>query len=128
MKIYGVTAGFWFAMCLIAVLFGAIRGMWLLPRFGDRTARQWETLVLCGLFCGMIRWFIGALNPTATQAWTLGVMWLTLTLAFEFGVGRFLMRKSWADLLSDYNVLQGRLWALVLLTLLTAPYLFARFR
>jgi len=55
--------------------------------------------------------------------WLIGIIWLVLTLAFEFGVGHFVMKKSWNTLLEDYNILKGRTWVLVLVVTLCGPYL-----
>lgn len=62
---------------------------------------------------------------TATDAHRIGVVWLALTLAFEFSFGRFVDHKTWSELFHDYNLLRGRTWPLVL-AFLTAPPLLAR--
>ena len=54
------------------------------------------------------------------DAWTIGVMWLAMTLAFEFLAGHYFFRTPWATLLADYNLLAGRLWILVLVATVTA--------
>jgi hypothetical protein len=46
-----------------------------------------------------------------------------LTLAFEFSFGRYVSGLSWRTLLADYDLSQGRLWPLLLLTTLLAPWL-----
>ena len=46
-----------------------------------------------------------------------------LTLAFEFLAGHFLFRNTWERLLADYNLAQGRVWILVLVTTLVTPVL-----
>jgi hypothetical protein len=46
-----------------------------------------------------------------------------LTIAFEFGFG-LLTGNSPAVLLTDYNLLAGHFWPLVLLTIGFAPYFF----
>lgn len=58
---------------------------------------------------------------TLRDAWGVGILWLVLTLAFEFLAGHYLFGDSWAKLLAEYNVLQGRLWVTVPLTTLFAP-------
>jgi hypothetical protein len=57
----------------------------------------------------------------------IGLTWLALTLTFEFGFGRA-RGKPWAELLADYDVLEGRIWVLVLVTTAVAPYVAARSR
>jgi hypothetical protein len=54
-------------------------------------------------------------------------VWLVLTVAFEFGFGRA-RGCSWELLLHDYNLFAGRLWLLVLLMVLCAPYLALKLR
>jgi hypothetical protein len=49
------------------------------------------------------------------------MLWLLLTVTLEFALGRA-SKKSWAELLADYNVFAGRLWILVLLSLALAPW------
>jgi hypothetical protein len=45
------------------------------------------------------------------------------TIAFEFLFGHYVMGHSWDSLWADYNVLQGRLWPLVLIVTLFGPML-----
>jgi hypothetical protein len=56
-----------------------------------------------------------------TDALVIGGVWLTLTLAFEFGFGRRVAHKSWPELFSDYDLRAGRIWPLVLITTFFAP-------
>jgi hypothetical protein len=52
----------------------------------------------------------------------LGVFLTVLTVFFEFGLG--LSRgMSWQAMLADYNLLKGRIWILIPLSELLAPYL-----
>jgi len=53
----------------------------------------------------------------------IGAFWAILTIGFEFGFGHYVMGRPWDYLLADYNILKGRLWSLVLLTMLIAPSL-----
>ena len=60
-------------------------------------------------------------------AWRVGAFWAALTVAFEFLAGPYLLRSSWPKLLADYNVAQGRIWLLVLITTFVAPALVYQF-
>ncbi|MEO0947832.1 MAG: hypothetical protein AAFY11_06770 [Cyanobacteria bacterium J06641_5] len=55
------------------------------------------------------------------QAWRVGAIWASLTVAFEFVFGHFAAGHSWRWLLHNYNVAAGRLWPLVLAGILVAP-------
>ena len=100
----------WLPMVAIAVANVAAREAWLLPRFGDSLARQISTLSLLALFAI----YVGAvfrLWPLASGRLAIGVglSWLLLTLAFEFGLG---------------SLSSGRLWILVPVWVAVAPYIF----
>ena len=58
----------------------------------------------------------------------LGLFWTILTMAFEFLFGHYVMGHSWDALWADYNVLQGRLWPLVLIVTLFGPLLAQKIR
>jgi len=70
------------------------------------------------------RWRI----ESAGQAIAIGVIWLVLTVAFEFLFGHFVVGHPWSRLLHDYDLLQGRVWVLVLVWTTIAPYVFYRLR
>jgi hypothetical protein len=57
-----------------------------------------------------------------SQALLIGLLWLGLTLAFEFGFGRYVQHKSWDELLEAYTFSDGNLWPVVLVVTFLAPY------
>lgn len=119
----------WFPMVLIAIANGVLREKRLLPLLGEHTARQVSTVLLMALFavyaCIVFRlWPLGS----ARMAVAVGIAWLALTLAFEFLLGRFVSGLSWRQMLAEYNMAAGRLWALVPLWVAVAPYVFYRQR
>jgi hypothetical protein len=115
----------WLPMIAIAVANGALRQAWLLPRFGDAVARQISTLsllILLALYMGAVFKF----RPLASArvALGVGVAWLALTLAFEFGLGYFVSHLTWREMLAEYDLSSGRLWILVPIWAAVAPYFF----
>src|SRR5689334_10569357 len=52
-----------------------------------------------------------------------GASWVSLTMLFEFGFMHFVAKIPWKKLFADYNLLQGRVWPLFLLTELASPLL-----
>jgi hypothetical protein len=72
-----------------------------------------------------IRWIA---PRSAQQAWEVGLIWVALTLAFEFLAGHYVFHNPWSRLLEDYNVVRGRIWILVLITTLMSPRLCAGLR
>jgi branched-subunit amino acid ABC-type transport system permease component len=49
-----------------------------------------------------------------------------LTLVFEFAFGHYVDRRSWSELLANYEIWNGRLWPIVLATIAFAPFLWGR--
>jgi hypothetical protein len=117
----------WFPMILIAVANGALREAWLVPRLGEHAARQVSTLLLIAFF-GLYIAIVTRTWPIASsiQAMGIGAVWLVLTLAFEFLLGRFVSGLSWQEMLAEYDLAAGRLWVLVPIWVAVAPYFFHR--
>jgi hypothetical protein len=115
----------WIPMVPLAIINGTVRELTYSKFLSDLTAHQLSTLTGIVIFGLYIRWLIQRWPPTnGRMAISIGLIWLTMTILFEFGFGHFVMGNSWERLLHDYNLLQGRIWLLVLLWTATAPYLF----
>lgn len=112
----------WVLLLVIAILNGAIRETVLRPAFGARVAHVVSTLSLCVLIL-VAAWMTAPFMryDSVSSAFAIGVLWLALTLAFEFLAGRFVFGKTWDVLLADYDVMQGGIWPLVLVATLFAP-------
>jgi hypothetical protein len=114
----------WFAIMLIAIVNGAARDVLLAPRLGDAVARALSCVTLAAMIV-LVTWVaLPWIHPASIRdAWTVGGMWLAMTLTFEFVAGHYLFHTEWFTLLADYNFLKGRLWILVLVATTTAPAL-----
>lgn len=119
----------WLVLLALAVVNGAAREAWLIPRIGGSAGHAVSSLSLSALIL-LLSWLtIGWINPaTARDAFLIGLVWLALTLAFEFLAGHYVFRKPWTELLADYDILSGRMWVLVLVTTTLAPLLTANLR
>ena len=76
---------------------------------------------MCALFVGAIGAFVVRTKPSVRHAAIVGVSWLGAAVLFEFGLGHWLDGLSWARLLADYDLRQGRLLLLVWLTVAVGP-------
>lgn len=129
MKIILIYAGGWVGLVILAILNGIIRLKGYAPFMNELSAHQVSTVIGLCLFA-IYLWFFTGFFPIASsrQAWIIGGMWLFMTIIFEFLFGHYVAGHSWAKLLRDYNVLEGRAWLLVLIWTAVAPYLFYRMR
>lgn len=119
----------WLILLVAAIINGTIREAVYKNRLGELHAHQVSTLTGFILF-GLIIWGLSRLWPlqSAKQAWTVGFIWLALTLTFEFLFGHFVAGHPWSKLLHDYNIIEGRVWPLILIWVTIAPYVFYRLR
>jgi hypothetical protein len=115
----------WFGFMLIAVASGALREALLTPRLDEHTAHQVGTLLVFLLIAAAIVPTIRRLRPTPRQALAIGAGWVAMTVAFEIGVFHFIVGHPMKVLLADYNLAEGRLWPLVLLTEFVMPWVVA---
>lgn len=114
----------WLVIVPLAILNGAFRESVLIPRQGGQMAGIVSTLLLSSLVL-LVAWFLVPwIRPrTRADAWRVGVLWLALTLAFEFLAGHYLFGDSWERLLAQYDLAEGQTWILAVITTLVAPAL-----
>jgi len=118
--------GVWFILVIVAILNGTCRNTFISPKVGEYAGHVISTIIfICVillatyLFLSMIR-----IDYTVIDLLLVGTLWLVLTVLFEFVFGHYFVGHSWDKLLADCNILQGRVWVLVLLTEFMAPLLF----
>jgi len=114
-------------MVVIAILNGAIREGWYGKYVSELQAHQISTVTGVLLFGVYIWVLIRHWRPaSAEQALTIGLVWLGMTVAFEFLFGHYVAKRPWRDLLHDYNICAGRVWLVVPVWVTIAPYIFYR--
>jgi hypothetical protein len=120
--VYGLGA--WLVFMVTAIVNGAFRVSVLQPSISEHLAHLLSTAILCVLLFVEINVFLGLVGEySSASLGALGVMWALLTVAFEFGFGRYVAGDSWSTLLENYNVAKGRVWPAVLLVVLFTPVL-----
>ena len=119
----------WLPMLVIAVANGALRQVTFGKVMPELHAHQLST-VIGSVLEGLFVWFVIRKWPPSTSrhALRIGLVWLVLTVAFEFFMGLVLARRPLPDVLHDYNLLAGRVWVLFLVWLTFAPWVFFRLR
>jgi len=115
----------WFPMVILAIINGSIRQGFYVTFLDELSAHQLS--VVSGiLFFAIYVWIIsGKWKMTSyKQAITIGLMWLLMTIIFEFIFGHYVMGHAWEKLFHDYNFLEGRLWVIVLIWVTLSPIIF----
>ena len=117
----------WFLLALLAIGNGLVRETTYGKLMPELAAHQVSTLTAM-LLVAVVLMAMHRAWPLASAAHALAVgsMWLVLTVSFEFLFGHYVAGHSWARLLQDYNLLQGRVWSLFLVWLVSAPWLVHR--
>ena len=116
-------------MVFIAIANGITRDLGYRRYVTELTAHQISTLTGAVLFAIYtwalsLRWPL----PSTAQAFAIGAVWVVLTITFEFLFGRFVAKSTWRKLVTDYNLLKGRVWVLILLWVFVLPYVVFRLR
>lgn len=111
----------WGGMALLGVANGVSRALYE-KRLGEHLAHQVSSVTLVAAvlpYAAAVerRWPL----PTTGAAARVGLAWVGLTVAFEFGFGRYVAKQSWRTLVADYDMARGRLWPLVLAAVGAAP-------
>ena len=115
----------WFAFPFVAIINGVLREATYKNLVGELPAHQISTAT--GIFFfGIIFYFIFKKwkIESAKQTILIGLIWLGLTILFEFGFGHYLMNNPWQKLLHDYTLAEGRVWSLFLVWITIAPLTF----
>ncbi len=119
----------WLILSVVATLNGILRNTFIAPVSGEYAGHVISTVTLCALIFLvawlLIRWIAPDSNGKAIL---IGILWLLMTVSFEFLAGHYLFGHSWERLFSDYDLISGRVWALVLITTSLAPICSARIR
>lgn len=108
-------------LCFIPIPFinGILREAWYKKKIGEFWSNVVGVKFLSFSFLVYTYLFFGKyLNLFSfSQMFKIGFVWLIMTIFFEFGIG-LITKKSWSQMLMDYNVLKGRLWPIFLLVVL----------
>lgn len=118
----------WFMIAFAESVHGTLRRLLLVPRIGELLSHQIGVVIGSGIIF-TIAWFcVCWFGPGShRQQFQVGVLWVVLTLIFEFTLGYF-FGYSLERILSDYNIAKGGVMVFGILFMLFSPALAARAR
>lgn len=122
---YGLILLLWSLTALLIFLSGFLANTFIIPQVGEYPAHIYKVVVaiiVIVIFSGVY-----ALRSKG-EYWrqntlTCGVIWLILSIFFEFVLRLLLLENPWKVLISDYQIWKGRLWILVLVVQFFGPLL-----
>lgn len=118
----------WMALIPLAILNGALRDNVLTPWLGN-VALPLSGIILSLLIFGISVILIPKLGKGNQKTYiVMGMVWLVLTIVFEFGFSLTVEGIPLSVLLAAYDITTGNLWLLVLLTSGISPWLAAKIR
>ena len=115
--------GYWLLIGLFAVGNAILAGLLIQPWAGEYATHVYKSL-LGVAFVFFASWLYSRSTrgpATMKVAWTTGLLWLLMTIAFEFLAGHYAFGNSWEKLFADYRIWNGRLWALFLAATFFGP-------
>jgi hypothetical protein len=119
----------WLAILTCAVLNGALREGVLMRLFGKPAALVLSGVLLSAIILAISLMVVPWFGRLAGARYVhVGLLWLWLTLIFEFGFGRLVQHQSWQRLIEAYTFENGNIWPAVLVVIVAAPWLAARVR
>src|SRR5687767_10416694 len=114
----------WITLAVVMILNGILRVPVLVPAFGTVVAEVVSAVIACSLILSVSYLFLRRLGPLSLRRLSaISATWVSLTVVFEFIFGHYVEGRPWYELVQNYNVAEGHLWPLVLLTLAAAPFL-----
>lgn len=122
-KFIVITIGTWFLFMVLAIINAIVREGIFSSFLNELRAHQLSTLTLMTIFF-IVTYLVlrfSNIHLSSEQAFIMGVIWLILTICFEFLAGHYAFGNSWDKLIADYNILKGRIWILIPLTTLLSP-------
>lgn len=129
-KIYKQAMGLWILFIILAIVNGAIRNVVYGPVIGDELLAHQISTVTAIIFFLTVMYVFFRWTPAhydEKDLLVIGGMWLGLTIVFEFIFGHYVMGHPWSRLLADYNIREGRVWGLVLLTVVVGPFFVGKY-
>jgi len=117
----------WLVILPFMIINGIARELLVKPLVPAQVAEAISVAIGIGIVLALTRFLLHPLagKPTPQLA-RASLTLVILTVAFEFLFGHYVDRKSWSDLLANYEIWNGRLWPVALAVIAFTPFLWGR--
>ncbi|MBE9109396.1 hypothetical protein IQ273_08200 [Nodosilinea sp. LEGE 07298] len=111
----------WLVFILAESVNGTVRTLWLIPALGPSLAHTVSFIIGSLLIVTLATLFVPWLKLSRWQGLGIGLLWSSLTLAFEVGLGRLGLGYSWSQIGADYDIAHGGLMPFGLVLMALSP-------
>ncbi|MBI5642149.1 MAG: hypothetical protein HY954_01590 [Deltaproteobacteria bacterium] len=114
---------FWFVMVVIAIINGVFSEFVVSKALGDYGSHLYRTFFAIAVIFIASRIYLKVGYPGGyfTPAIYTGILWVCLSLTFEFGFGHYVFKMPLEKIILEYRIQEGRLWSLVIASEFLAP-------
>lgn len=114
----------WVVFLPVPIINGGLREKFYKPIVGPRVSEWIGLVVLGGAFMLVVFFMLRHQLPNFSMQdlFLTGLLWLVLTVVFEFSLG-LALGQSRAQIMENYNVAAGHLWSFIVLIIFLTPYL-----
>lgn len=124
---FGKTLTAWLIILPFMIANGILRELVLKQLVPSDAAEAISVVLGIAILVVLTRFLLRPLAGKATsQLVRASLTLVVLTVAFEFLFGHYVDRKSWSDLLANYEIWNGKLWPVALATLAFLPFVWGR--
>jgi hypothetical protein len=119
----------WLIIVVAAVLNGLLREQVLTPLFGTQISLPLSGITLSLIIIVITYYLIPTIGKHRSQVFMfIGLLWVALTLSFEYLFGHFVLGKSWTEINAVFSLEGGNLFVLAVICTASAPWFVAKFR
>lgn len=122
-KGYVYTVIVWFTFGIASSILVGVRNNVFNGMFDDGIARLLTVVILIAFILVMTYVLLHVTDMIFQDKdlLVIGVLWVVLTVVFEFLFGSFILSSSWEFFAADFDVIQGGYWVLILFVQLLSP-------
>ena len=123
------SVGVWLVLLFFAIINGLFREKILTPLLGIQFSLPLSGIIFLLIMFLITLIFIPLFGKADVSIYfTIGSLWVLLTLGFEFVFGHFVAGKNWLEIIQVSNIKKGDLFLFVLIVSAISPWLAAKLR
>ena len=123
------SVGVWLVLLVFAMINGLLREKILTPLLGIQFSLPLSGIIFSSIIFLITFIFIPLFGKADVSIYfTIGSLWVLLTLGFEFLFGHFVTGKNWLEIIQVSNIKNGDLFLFILIVSAISPWLAARSR